>query len=665
MPAGSEFDFWRQQALARRDSRRLIAAYALAVAFVVACFCAVVALLYAFLAAYTGGGIPLAGDAPLEWRGLFGTYFQALARVPARVYLITAAVVGGTVIAVSFRRMMQLREGGDAIADLLGARLIEPGRCTLPERQLLNVVEEMAIASGIAVPPVYLIDDDRSINALVAGHSSSEAVIIVTRGAVVQLSRDELQGVMGHEYSHILNGDMALNLRVVGVLAGLRFIEESGIALVNAAASATHRVSREKRGGEAVFALFGLAIAFIGFPGVYAAEAIRAALSRQREFLADAASVQFTRNPAGIAGALDTILATKFGTHVRGAHVGALSHMFFAQAVAHWWGFPTHPPIADRIRRAHPRFQRDDYRRTRRPRPQDEVAVIDGSGNVVKTIRGSDSAAPSAPSLSQDRLDAAAKLIGAIPLVARERMRSTHGALRVLFALALQRRSGGVSEAPLRALEERRGAEFRAQAEAMGRELQGLGRAWTLPLVELTLPLVRTLPQAERDALLADFRTVIEADQHVTLSRFVLLTYLRQHLREGAGRPIRSEFRNVDAVAAEAHAVLSLIAHASGKDAAQAFEKGLPILASGAVAALGQPLAPAALSTARIETALERLRLLAPLAKPRIVKACLDAASADGVFRVPEVELVRMVAATLDCPLPPTIAAMDPATLPA
>jgi hypothetical protein len=150
--AGAEFDFWRQQALARRDSRRLVVLYALAAAFVVASFCAIVALAYAFLAAYTGGGIPLAGAQPLEFRGLFGTWFAALARVPATVYALTALVTGGSIVAMSLVRLARLREGGRAIADLLGARYVEPGRANLAERRLLNVVEEMAIASGIAVP---------------------------------------------------------------------------------------------------------------------------------------------------------------------------------------------------------------------------------------------------------------------------------------------------------------------------------------------------------------------------------------------------------------------------------------------------------------------------------------------------------------------------------
>lgn len=662
MSAGTEFDFWRQQALARRNTRRLLVVYALAVAFVIACFCLVVAFAYALLATYLGAEGKLQPDDLHRWRGPLQPIIDAIARVPGRVYAWTAGAVGLVIAVASLYRMNQLREGGSAIAELLGARYIEPGKATLPERRLLNVVEEMAIASGVSVPPVYVIEDAYAVNALVAGHSPNEAVIIATRGAVTRLSRDELQGVMGHEFSHLLNGDMVLNLRLVGVLAGLRFIEETGVGMVEAAMQRGRGLSPEQRGGEVISAMLGAVLAFVGFPGICAADAVKAAISRQREYLADQASVQFTRNPEGIAGALDTILAVSASTHVAGGQVGLISHMFFAQAVSHWWGFPTHPPIDQRIRRAHPRFRRSEYRKTRHGR-QDEVAVIDGSGSVVKTLGGSTAAAEAeAPRPALPQLDFAAQLLAAIPLAVRERTNRQESAVAVIFALALG--ADPAAHAPaLDAIESRRGLKLRGDVEAAAVELRGLKRTWTLPLVELALPRLKQAAQAERDALIADFRAVIEADRRVTLSEFVLFTYLRQHLREGAGRPIRTQFRKVADVRAEALAVLSLVARASRGDANEAFRQGFPILGLPAEAAANMPIPSSELAASRIDNALERLRLLDPFEKPRLVKACLAATSADAVFHVMEVELVRMVAATLDCPLPPGIAQLDPATL--
>jgi Zn-dependent protease with chaperone function len=296
-----------------------------------------------------------------------------------------AAAVAGIIAAASLWRAWQLAEGGPALAHLLGARYIEPEKCNAAERRLLNVVEEMSIASGIAVPPVYVLGYETAANALVAGYSPNEAAIIVTRGALENLSREELQGVMGHEYSHILNGDMALNMRLACILAGLSWLGERGEEMALAAAAASRGVAREDRGGTAVAALVGALLAFIGFPGVFAADAIKAAISRERELLADSASVQYTRNPDGIAGALDSILSLHLATNVLSAQAGSVSHMFFAPVAERWWGFPTHPPIEERIRHAHPRFNRDEYRE-RRHGTRREVAVLDDAGNLVRNL---------------------------------------------------------------------------------------------------------------------------------------------------------------------------------------------------------------------------------------------------------------------------------------
>src|SRR5437879_2763482 len=198
----ASLDFFERQEQARRTTRWLVFWYALAVLSVVASFCLVAALF----------------------------------RPPLQIYVAIAALVGGCILAVSAYRIWQLSEGGEAVAALLGARYVDPWKCSPAERRLLNVVEEMAIASGISVPPVYLLERETAINALVAGHAPHQAVIIVTHGAVQQLSREELQGVMGHEFSHILNGDMALNLRLVGILAGLTWFSEQGEKLVYRAA---------------------------------------------------------------------------------------------------------------------------------------------------------------------------------------------------------------------------------------------------------------------------------------------------------------------------------------------------------------------------------------------------------------------------------------------
>ncbi|HVL36152.1 MAG TPA: M48 family metalloprotease, partial [Burkholderiales bacterium] len=271
-------DFFEQQETARRTSRRLLAAYVLAAALTAASYGLAAALLLAALTRFALGA----------------------AQVPWPAPALVTALAGAAIAGAAARRWWQLREGGAAVARLLDARPLQ-GHAGA-ERRLLNVVEEMAIASGVAVPPVHLMADEPAVNALVAGYSPNEAVIIVTRGALERLSREELQGVMGHEFSHLLNGDMALNLRLAALLAGLTWLGEQGEALVYAAA-------KRPAGSGAFAAWAGAGLAFVGFPGTLAASALRAAVSRQRELLADAAAVQFTRDPDAVAGALDSILA--------------------------------------------------------------------------------------------------------------------------------------------------------------------------------------------------------------------------------------------------------------------------------------------------------------------------------------------------------------------
>lgn len=316
---------------------------------------------------------------------LLGLFATGEAHVPWQFTAAVGAAVIVCILGVSLLRLWQWRDAGRAIAELLGARYVEPGRCTLTERKLLNVVEEMAIAAGIAPPPVYVLDREPGVNALVAGYRPDEAVIVATAGLLTELSREELQGVIGHEFSHILNGDMALNVRLAGLLAGLAWLGERGEAWVYRVGERMRVTAPEDRGLEILVALFGALLAFVGFPGTLAAEAIKAAIAREREFLADAASVQFTRNADGIAGALDTLLARHLSTIVGAAYARTFSHMFFAPVVASWWKSPTHPPLEERIRRVNPRFARADYR-AQRHGVQHEIAVLDEAGNVVRTI---------------------------------------------------------------------------------------------------------------------------------------------------------------------------------------------------------------------------------------------------------------------------------------
>ena len=337
-------NFFEHQEAARKKTSLLVFYFVLAVAAIVAAVYLAVLAAFLFAEKDRPGGL----DVSLLWQPeLF-----------LLVAVATLALVGGG----SVYRIAALSGGGHTVAELLDGRPIDPNTTDPDERRVLNVVEEMAIASGTPVPPVYLLEDEEGINAFAAGYTPSDAVIGVTRGCVQSLTRDELQGVIAHEFSHILNGDMRLNIRLMGVLYGILMISITGWFLFRiTGGGSSRRDDGDKKEGNNPLPLLGLALYVIGYVGVFFARLIKAAVSRQREYLADASAVQFTRNPPGIAGALKKIGASADGSRVRDAEAEEVSHMFFGEALGLAASnlMATHPPLADRIRRIDPSFDGD------------------------------------------------------------------------------------------------------------------------------------------------------------------------------------------------------------------------------------------------------------------------------------------------------------------
>ncbi|HOB34044.1 MAG TPA: M48 family metallopeptidase, partial [Verrucomicrobiota bacterium] len=334
-------DFFEQQDKARRNTRWLAIYFAAGVAFLVLAIYAAVLVIY-------------------SWAIAPGTEVEGVRAAPAlwNPRLFTGVAIGtlSVVFLGSLFKTMELSRGGSAVATMLGGRLVSPNTEDPDERRLLNVVEEMALASGVPVPQVYVLDNERGINAFAAGHSTSDAAIGVTRGCVQLLNRDELQGVIAHEFSHILNGDMRLNLRLMGLIFGILCIAVIGRILLRTG-SRTYRLGARNRGGNPL-PLLGLALLLIGYVGVFFGRLIQAAVSRQREFLADASAVQFTRNPGGIAGALKKIGGLVYGSRLESAHAEEASHMFFGNGLSNAWFslMATHPPLVERIRAIDPAF---------------------------------------------------------------------------------------------------------------------------------------------------------------------------------------------------------------------------------------------------------------------------------------------------------------------
>jgi Zn-dependent protease with chaperone function len=600
-------------------------------------------------------------------------WFRQVAAVPRELYLWGAVATAAVILMVSLWNVAKLAGGGDAVAAMAGARRVSPDTQDPLERRLRNVVEEMAIAAGVRVPGVYVMDGERGINAFAAGWDVSNSVVAVTRGTLETLTRDELQGVVGHEFSHILNGDMRLNVRMLGVLAGIVFIGSIGEFILRNA-----RGSRGGKGSSGGIVIAGLALLVIGYVGLFFARLIKASVSRQREFLADAASVQFTRNPDGIAGALDRIRASS--ALIDGRYAEDLSHMFFGQSVKVWLGglFDTHPPLDERIRRVHPRFQPSSYRARREAAapasPAGGEAAFGRSAGFAGGRRASDSsaawgrsAAESASlvgTLDRAKVDYAARLLASLPGGLRESLREADGARAALVALLLAPKDE-VAALQLAVLEAANLGPLAQKARAAAPLTRRLGPAFHLPVVDLALPAVKAAPEAAKRDLLTALEGVIRADRRVTLHEFVVLTLVRDQLapkmKPSAGG------RKLADLAREAATLLAIVAHAGVRaDATGERKRALDAaLAAGAKEMQLSAAVPeaAALTPESAGRALEALKGLAPMQKAILVKGLFAAVSADGTIRVAEAELMRLAGAVLDCPLPPLLESLDPATL--
>lgn len=249
------------------------------------------------------------------------------------------------------KTVMLAHGGGKMVAISLGGQPVLPSTTDFHERQLLNIVAEMAIASGMSVPPVYLLRDETSINAFAAGFGVKDAVIGVTSGLLQQLNREQIQGVIAHEFSHILNSDTRLNIRLTGLIGGLLAISLIGRFMVHLFSEGRSHRGRRDKGVTPALAFVGVGLLIVGYIGVFFGRLIKSAISRQREFLADASAVQFTRNPYGLASAL--ALVASGSSLIKSRNAEEVSHMFFGNGMPAAWlnMMDSHPPVDVRVDR--------------------------------------------------------------------------------------------------------------------------------------------------------------------------------------------------------------------------------------------------------------------------------------------------------------------------
>ncbi len=595
--------------------------------------------------------------------------------------LLLACLLGtaALVLLASGSRVLSLRGGGASIAEMLGGRLVSGNPQDLLEKRLLNVVEEMAIASGVPVPQVFVLDSEAGINAFAAGFSTGDAAIAATRGCIEKLSRDELQGVIAHEFSHVLNGDMRLNIRLMGVVFGIVCIGLFGRFLIRIGGQSSFAESSSRRKGGSpgtAILVFGIGVFLIGTIGELFGKLIKAAVSRQREFLADASAVQFTRNPAGIAGALKKIGGYSEGAKMSSPHADEASHFFFgdihkrlfAQSV-----FATHPPLAERIGRIDPTFH-GEFPAVAAGIAEPEDLPISGFSIAAlpepeHAGEASASSVPvaalsSTPACAQDvvgrvgvrsvaTLNESKRLLAALSPQLRQAAQSPFSASAIVYALLLDS-DAEVRKAQRAQLDALAGAHLHVETLRMELQVRVLARRDRLPLVAICAPALRELSRDQRAVFSRTVQALMDADEALSIFESVLGHTLRTRLedRDGAQARSRIRHRTLASVRNELELLLSLLAHAGdfdGSGANKAFAEGASRLPDLQVTLL--PPNPRLLSG--LGVALIELGALSPQLGARVVDACAYTVMADQRITDDEESLLRVVCDALGAPLPP------------
>lgn len=648
-------DFFQSQDVAKRKTGWLIFYFLLAVILIIlSVYVAVAAVLR------VAGPSHRTADGP-ALRALWDPQLFGMVAVG------TAALIAGG----SAYKIAALSGGGHTVAELMGGRLLQPQTTVPEERRVLNVVEEMAIAAGTPVPPVYLLDNEDGINAFAAGSAPGDAVIAFTSGCIRTLTRDELQGVTAHEFSHILNGDMRLNLRLMGVLFGILLIGLTGWILMRSTSGGRVRARDDDSKSNNALPLIGLAMYIIGYVGVFFADLIKAAVSRQREFLADASAVQFTRNPDGIAGALKKIGALADGSKIQEPRAEEASHMFFGNVSGNaspLFGFlASHPPLAERIRRIDPSFDGDfskvrlippgadavsDDREARSPaRPPRPRSMTFNPAEAIGQIG----------TISPHQLLYAAGLLDEMAPTLTQQIRDPLGAQGAVYALLLDL-DESVRQSQLAWLDAHVLPAVVRETRSIIPEVLALAPETRLPLVERAVPALRQMSPAQVRDFISGVRALVQADQKLTLFEYALQKLLLRHLVShvvGAGAP-SAQYATTGPLIEPTTVVLSALARSgqsSRGDIERAFAAG--------VRALGWPDARIDLSPREtiefkvLDDALTTLSAAAPPLKKHFLLACAACIGADGRVTIEEGELLRAISDALNCPMPPLLGPGD------
>jgi Zn-dependent protease with chaperone function len=636
-------NFFERQHAARGTTVKLVVLFAAAVIALVAVFDGVVVLV-----------VRVRGAAPTD--------------IPGVVVVVTAVVlliVAGGMIS----KTVALHQGGSAVALSVGATPIDPSTTDPNLRRLVNIVEEMSLASGVPTPRLFVLDNEPGINAFAAGFTPADAAITVTGGALRRLNRDELQGVIGHEFSHILNGDMRLNIRLIALLSGILLIGLVGLRVLQVG-------GRAGKNGLPILAI-ALAMVVLGFVGVFFANLIKAAVSRQREWLADASAVQFTRQTTGLEGALKKIAGIDAGSSLEDTRAGAeVSHMLFGEgrrSFGHLWA--THPPLLKRIQALDPAFRPEELKELQHkwsehppiglaedrvagfaetPRPQQPQVGGPPAGTAISVTPAEITARVG--TVTHEDLQRGASISARIPEVVRRLASQRTTAPAVALALLVSDRPD-IRNTQMLQVQRRLGPQGSAEVAGMFAQIGAVPPYLRLPVVAIAAPQLAARPRPEQEMLLATLNDLALADGTVSMFEYSVTRLVWSYLRDAADPRGRSKVgaARLGQVLPQVTTLLGELAVAGNSDPArarQAFNAALSALAPGAPA---QANAPTTTTWEALDAGWPALDALNPMDKQRLVGAMVTAITADGAVTLDEAELLRTASALIHVPVPALI----------
>ena len=591
----------------------------------------------------------------------------------ADLCIVLCAAILLFIILGSVYKLLQLAAGGSVIAQHLGGVIIPRSSSDPLHKKILNIVEEMAIASGTPVPQVYILNEP-GINAFAAGWKTTNVVIGITRGALERLTRDELQGVIAHEFSHIFNGDMRLNIRLIAILHGILMIGMLGRMILRSLRYV--RTSRNsKGGGQAVLVVLGIggALALVGYSGTFFGNWIKSLISKQREYLADASAVQFTRSSEGIANALKKIGGAIPGSALLAASVDEYSHAYFAKGdtgALSLFSFSTHPPLKQRILRIQPGWDGKYFFDERKPAGESYVekqwsaetkrkkafatSIAVGAGVAVAT-NDAMSALDNIGDVTKEQVDAAHVWHKQLPDAVRAHAENPYGAQALILALLLDE-NADIEKKQYGVLNKVIGELHTNNVKQVQQDVAELARNQTLSLIDLTLPTLREMTVEQYQRFKLCIQQLIKADKKVDLREWVIQRVVLQHMDEQYGfrkKPVAKYFVLGSAKQAS-ELMLSLLAYLEHKDqrqAQQAFDGAKRSVSAGALSLLPNE----AISLDSLNDAMNELEFLKPPIKKRFLQACVSCISHDGKVTIQAYELTRAIASCLDCPMPPVL----------